>query len=237
MNSNPSILVIDDDPALRKVLEIGLSGRGYRVRLVGEGHLGVMSVIDSPPDAVILDLGLPDQDGVEVCSTIRSFSDVPIIVLSAVHDELKKVAALDNGADDYVTKPFGMAELAARLRVSLRHRQIRGNFDDAFSSIEIGNILIDFAASQVQVKGVEIDLTQKEFALLSALARNVGRIYTHRQLLNDVWGEGYFDEINYLRVYVNRLRQKLGQDGSLIRTRAGIGYQMVESDGDSNGIN
>ncbi|MDA8208588.1 MAG: response regulator transcription factor [Actinomycetota bacterium] len=220
-----SVLIIDDDPSLTKALRIGLQARGYLLHTAPNGATGLQSAATEAPDLVVLDLGLPDMDGIEVCRRIREWSTVPIIVLSAAGDERRKVMALDQGADDYVTKPFSMAELEARLRVALRHRASveQGNQEPV---IEVGGILADVAARQVSVDGEVVQLTAREFELLVFLARNADKICTHQVILREVWGLGYGSETNYLRVYINRLRRKLGAEEWRLRTNPGVGYQL-----------
>ncbi|MDA8261652.1 MAG: response regulator transcription factor [Actinomycetota bacterium] len=220
-----SVLIIDDDPALTKALRIGLQARGYELHTAPNGVTGLQLAATGTPDLVVLDLGLPDMDGIEVCRRLREWSTVPIVVLSAAGDERRKVLALDEGADDYVTKPFSMAELEARIRVALRHRTPAGSGKEA-PVVEVGGIVLDAAARQVTVDGEPLQLTAREFELLGFLARNVDRICTHQVILREVWGLGYGSETNYLRVYINRLRRKLGAQGWRLRTTPGVGYQL-----------
>jgi two-component system KDP operon response regulator KdpE len=221
------VLVVDDDPALLKAMRIGLRARGDEVLSAHTGDEAITQVALESPDIVILDLGLPDLDGIEVCRRIREFSQVPIVVLSAYGDERRKVEALDSGADDFVTKPFGMAELEARLRVALRHGAAR-NHDAQSTELAVGDLQIDLVHRMVTRAGRPISLTAKEFELLAYLARHAGKVCTHHLILKDVWGPGYGEESNYLRVYTHRLRKKLGdEDGTLLCTVPGIGYQLV----------
>ena len=226
------VLVVDDDPSLLKALRIGLTARGDEVVLAQTGTEAVTQVALARPDLVILDLGLPDVDGIEVTRRIREFSAVPILVLSAYGDERRKVEALDAGADDFVTKPFGMAELEARLRVALRHRSARsGETDEAAQTLEVGNLEIDLVHHMVTRNGAQVQLTAREFELLAYLARHAGKVCTHHMILKDVWGPGYGVESNYVRVYTHRLRKKLGDDdGHVLKTVPGIGYQLVADD-------
>lgn len=221
-----TILVVDDDPALLRAMRIALSARGHQVVTARTGETGVTQASLSAPDVVVLDLGLPDLDGVDVCRRVRQWSDVPILVLSAASEEGRKVAALDAGADDYVTKPFGMAELEARLRVALR-RSARAA-PDAPSEVQVGRLGVDLVHHMAQLDGRPLDLTAKEFDLLAYLARHAGKVCTHQMILRDVWGTAYGTEANYLREYAHRLRRKLGGAGHLLRTQPGIGYQLVE---------
>jgi two-component system KDP operon response regulator KdpE len=220
------VLLVDDDPALMRALRIGLSARGYEVATAATGEDGIAQTSLIMPDVVVLDLGLPDIDGVEVCRRIRSWSEVPIIVLSAAESEERKVTALDMGADDYVTKPFSMAELEARLRVALRRRI--GSDAEGASRIDVGRISVDLVHHMARVDGVAIDLTAREFDLLAFLARHAGKVCTHQMILRSVWGSAYGTEAHYLRVYTHRLRRKLGDAGHLLRTQPGIGYQLLE---------
>jgi two-component system KDP operon response regulator KdpE len=226
----PKVLVVDDDASLLKALRIGLTARGDDVAVARTGTDAVRQVALAQPDLVILDLGLPDIDGVEACRRIRAFSDVPIVVLSAYGDERRKVEALDCGADDFVTKPFGMAELEARLRVALRHAlQTKGSEADPW--LRAGALEIDLVHHMATLRGRILSLTAKEFELLVYLARHAGKVCTHQMILRDVWGPGYGEESNYVRVYTHRLRKKLGdEDGRLLRTVPGIGYQLVVED-------
>jgi len=218
------ILLVDDDEALLRALRIGLSARGYEVELARSGAEGVTQSSLTQPDVIVLDLGLPDMDGVDVCRRVRQFSAVPIIVLSAAATEERKVAALDLGADDYITKPFGMAELEARLRVALRRSPRTG---DSPSELAVGALRVDLVHHMASVDGRDLDLTSKEYDLLVFLARHAGKVCTHHMILAGVWGPGYGTESQYLRVYAHRLRRKLGDAGSMLRTQPGVGYQLV----------
>ena len=220
------VVVVDDDANLRKALSIGLSARGYRVTMARTGEEGVVQVALVQPDIVVLDLGLPDVDGVEVCHRIRSFSSVPVLVLSAAGDDQAKVAALDGGADDYVTKPFSMPELEARLRVALRHG--RATPGAGPTELVVGDLEVDLVHHQASRAGAELDLTAREFELLAFLARHAGKVCTHHMILREVWGPQYQHETHYLRVYSHRLRRKIGdEEGRILRTHPGIGYQLV----------
>ncbi len=223
------ILVVDDDASLLKALRIGLTARGDDVVTARTGAEAVNQVALAPPDLVILDLGLPDVDGIEVCRRIRAFSAVPIVVLSAYGDESRKVEALDGGADDFVTKPFGMAELEARLRVALRHGAARqADGAETAQELDVGNLHLDLVHRMAELDGAPLALTSKEFDLLAYLARHAGKVCTHHMILKDVWGPGYGIESNYVRVYTHRLRKKLGDDnGTMVKTVPGIGYQLL----------
>jgi two-component system KDP operon response regulator KdpE len=219
------ILVVDDDRSLLRALEIALSARGHEVVMARTGADGVNQVSLTSPDVVILDLGLPDMDGVEVVRRVREWTQVPVIVLSAAASEKKKVTALDAGADDYVTKPFGMAELEARLRVALRRT---GRIPVSPTTIGVGDLEIDLVHHMARLGGKDLELTGREFDLLAYLARHAGKVCTHEMILRDVWGSAYGAEAHYLRVYAHRLRRKLGAAGEMLRTQAGIGYQLVD---------
>ncbi|MDA8356711.1 MAG: response regulator transcription factor [Actinomycetota bacterium] len=220
------ILVIDDDVALLRAVQIALTARGHTVVTSRTGESGMQQVSLSRPDVVILDLGLPDIDGVEVVRRVRQWSEVPVLILSAAGTEARKVSALDAGADDYVTKPFGMAELEARLRVALRRTAHVGQ-DDA-RELVIGRFQIDLVHQTALLDGAALDLTPKELALLAYLARHAGKVCTHQMILRDVWGSAYGAEAHYLRVYVHRLRRKLDDAGRLLQTQPGIGYRLLE---------
>jgi two-component system, OmpR family, KDP operon response regulator KdpE len=222
------ILVVDDDPALVKALRIGLTARGDEVVTAQTGADAITQVALAHPDLVILDLGLPDFDGLEACRRIREFSAVPIVILSAYGDEHRKVEALDGGADDFITKPFGMAELEARLRVAIRHAAGGGNVPSDGANLHVGDLDIDMVHHMATSGGVALPLTSREFDLLSYLARYAGKVCTHHMILKDVWGPGYGAESNYVRVYIHRLRKKLDdEEGRTLRTIPGIGYQLV----------
>ena len=221
------VLLVDDDPALVRALRIALGARGYDVVVATTGTDAVAQVALAQPDAVVLDLGLPDIDGIDVCRQVRQWSDVPLVVLSAAGDEERKVAALDAGADDYVTKPFGMAELQARLRVALRHGSVRPGRGEP-AAVTVGRLHVDIGHHTAAVDGRVLDLTAREFELLAYLARHAGKVCTHHLLLQAVWGPGFGTESHYLRVYTHRLRRKLGPAGTQLRTHPGVGYQLVD---------
>ena len=218
------VLVVDDEPQIVRGLRVILTNAGYRVEEATTKREALDAVSVRPPDAIVLDLVLPDGDGIEVCTDIRRWSQVPIVVLSAVGDEHQKVRALDAGADDYVTKPFGSEELLARMRAVLRRRS-----DDGDSAVRVGELEVDLANRSVLRDGEEIHLTPIEFDLLSKLAEHPGRLVTHRQLLQEVWGPGYEDETHYLRVHFAHVRAKIEPDPSHPRyviTEPGIGYRL-----------
>jgi two-component system KDP operon response regulator KdpE len=221
-----SVLVVDDDPAIQRTLAIGLRARGYDVLPARDGRTAVDACHDDEPDVVLLDLGLPDLSGVEVLRTIRAWSQVPVIVLSARHGSDDKVEALDVGADDYVTKPFGMDELLARVRAAVR----RAVPDQPPEPVVTDAFTVDLAATRVHRHGREVRLTPTEWRLLAALVTRPGRLVPQRQLLSEGWGPGYTVETNYLRVYLAGLRRKLEDDPSRPRhlvTEPGMGYRFV----------
>ena len=223
------VLVVDDDPALVKALRIGLTARGDEVVTAHSGTDAISQVALVNPDLVILDLGLPDVDGLEVCRRIREFSGVPVVVLSAYGDEHRKVEALDGGADDFITKPFGMAELEARLRVAMRHSAARAGIGSPpLTTMVVGELEIDMVHHMATMGGAALPLTSREFDLLAYLVRHAGKVCTHHMILKDVWGAGYGAESNYVRVYTHRLRKKMNDDeGRILRTVPGIGYQLT----------
>ena len=224
------VLAVDDDQALLRVLRIGLGALGYDVLVATTGEQGVAQAATGSPDVIVLDLGLPDLDGMEVCRRVRQWSEVPVIVLSADGTEDRKIAALDGGADDYMTKPFGMGELDARLRVALRHRPANHD-DEAATQLAVGPLALDLVHHEARVDGRLVELTSREFSLLAYLAHHAGKICTHRMILEHVWGPHHGSETQYLRVYAYRLRRKLGDEhGAFLRTHPGVGYQLVDTD-------
>jgi two-component system KDP operon response regulator KdpE len=226
--SGERVLVVDDDRALLRALSIGLSARGYDVATARTGADGVVLASLRQPDVVVLDLSLPDIDGATVCGRIREFSEVPILILSALGSEERKVDALDRGADDYVTKPFGMAELEARLRVLLRRSA--ASAPTAPTVLHVGALTCDLVHRTASVGQEPLGLTSKEFDLLAFLARHEGKVCTHQMILREVWGATYSSEAHYLRVYAHRLRKKLGPYGEMLVTHSGIGYELVAHD-------
>jgi two-component system, OmpR family, KDP operon response regulator KdpE len=222
------VLAVDDDSALLRVLRIGLVALGHEVLTASTGAQGISQAAVGAPDVIVLDLGLPDMDGLDVCRRIRQWSAVPIIVLSADGTEDRKIAALDGGADDYMTKPFGMGELEARLRVALRHRP-HENGQDEPTTLTVGPLVLDLVHHEGRMDGRPLDLTAREFSFLSYLARHAGKVCTHRMILEHVWGPRYGTENHYLRVYAYRLRRKLGDpNGEFLRTLPGVGYELTD---------
>jgi two-component system KDP operon response regulator KdpE len=227
------VLVVDDEPPITRALSAALTARGYRTRVAATGRRALDEAAVSDPAAVILDLGLPDLDGMDVLRRLRAWSEVPVIVLTAEGADDIKVRALDEGADDYVTKPFSTPELLARLRVALRHRSRPGV--DGMSRADapvltVGDVVIDVAHHTAEVGGRRLDLTPKEFGFLALLARHAGKVLTHRMILQEVWGPEYGTESEYLRVYASQLRKKLGEDRSRPRlvTEPGVGYRLID---------
>ena len=224
------VLVVDDEPQIRRLLRVSLSAQGYHIIEAGSGEQALTRAATERPDLVILDLGLPDMDGQEVVRRLREWTQVPIIVLSVRDRENDKVRAFDEGADDYVTKPFGMSELMARIRAALRHRLQAETKDPVFRA---GDLVVDLGRRVVTVAGREVKLTPKQYDLLRVLVAHAGKVLTHQQLLRQVWGPGYSEEAQYLRVYVGQLRQKIEPDParpSYILTEPGVGYRLREAD-------
>jgi two-component system KDP operon response regulator KdpE len=223
--AEPRILVVDDETQLRRALKLALEGHGYSVREADDGASGLREFDAFKPDVVLLDLMLPDMSGVDVCRSLRKSAETPIIVLSVVNDERSKVDALDEGADDYLTKPFGADELLARVRVALR----RGStLRTQAAVIEAGALVMDLERREVRASGHAVHLTPTEYSLLKYMATNAGKVLTHPMILRAVWGGEYASERHLLRTYVNQLRAKLGADASRqIVTDAGIGYRFV----------
>jgi two-component system KDP operon response regulator KdpE len=227
MNQAATLLVIDDEPQIRKFLRISLASQGYKVLEAGLGADGLAQAALHRPDLVVLDLGLPDMDGQQVLRELREWSQVPVLVLSVRASESQKVDALDGGANDYVTKPFGIQEFLARVRALLRQAPLA---DDRPAQVCAGPLLIDLAARQVLLDGQPVALTRKEYAVLAELARHPGRVITQQQLLKDIWGPTHGHDSHYLRIVVGHIRQKLGDDPTAPRflmTEAGVGYRLL----------
>jgi len=226
----PLLLLIEDERQMRRFLRAVLTGHGYRLLEAETGAMGLTHAATYNPDLVLLDLGLPDGDGIELTRRLREWSATPLIVLSARGQESDKIAALDAGADDYLTKPFGSGELLARIRVALRHAA-REAGDAEEPVVEFGDIRLDRARRQVFHKGAEVHLTPREYRLLLALVRHTGKVVTHQQLLKEVWGPGSSNQTHYLRVYMAQLRHKLEDDPARPRhltTESGVGYRLKE---------
>lgn len=223
-----TILIVDDDSAIRKLLEVALSAAGYHPVCIATGKEALNRAAIDAPALVLLDLGLSDMDGKEFLNRFREWSQSPVIVLSARSGESEKIAALEGGCDDYLTKPFGTGELLARIKAALRRRGI--GIGDSVSSLISDNLSLDIASHTVMLDNVELKLTPKEFDLLKILMQNGGKVLTHAWLLKEIWGIGYQNETHYLRVFINQLRQKIEADSARpkrIITETGIGYRFV----------
>jgi len=221
----PLVLIVDDEPQIRRLLTVTLEANGYRVLPATTGQEGVVLAAQHRPDLVVLDLGLPDLSGREILRRLREWSNVPVVILSVQDDEAGKVAALDAGADDYVTKPFNTAELLARLRVAARHA---AKPDDA-AVFQAGNVVVDLSTRRVTMKGQEVKFTATEYNLLRLLVRHAGKVLTHHHILREIWGPGHDNDTHYLRVYMAHLREKLEADPAkpqLLITEAGVGYRL-----------
>ena len=228
MNPKPNVVVIEDDPPIRRFLRTGLSTHGFLVFEADNGRQGIIEVGNRKPDLIILDLGLPDMDGVEVIKTIRAWSSMPIIILSARSAEQSKIEALDAGADDYLTKPFGLGELLARTRVALRHwlRIPEQNPSGVFTT---GNLHVDLQNRWVHIGDREVHLTPIQYRLLAVMVQHAGKVLTHRQILKEVWGPSHTESSHYLRIYMSQLRQKLEEDPNKPKyfiTESGVGYRL-----------
>ena len=226
MNEQPLVLIVDDEPQIRRLLTVTLEANGYRVLPAVSGQEGLVLAAQHQPALVVLDIGLPDMSGQEVLRRLREWSQAPVIVLSVRDDEKGKVAALDAGADDYVTKPFNTDELLARLRVALRHsvNQVEA------AVVQVKNLVVDLATRRVTVGSREVKLSKTEYDLLRLLARHAGKVLTHRQILREVWGPGHEDDTHYLRVYIAHLREKIEsrpESPELILTELGVGYRFL----------
>ena len=226
--NKPVALIIDDEVQIRRLLRVCLEANGYRAIEAASGQEGISQAAQRRPDVVILDLGLPDQDGFSVLQHLREWSRVPVLVLSVRDREEDKVAALDHGADDYVTKPFSTAELLARLRVALRHARPEAEM----TVFRTGRLEVDLTARRVRFDGREVKLTATEYSLLRLFVQHSGKVLTHRQILREVWGPNAVEQTHYLRVYIAHLREKLEANPAqpqLILTESGVGYRLVEA--------
>jgi two-component system KDP operon response regulator KdpE len=229
MTSAPRVLVVDDEAQIRKFLDIGLRAEGYEVLLAANAAEGLALAATRSPDLVILDIGLPDREGHEVLAELRQWTQVPVIMLSVRDAESEKVKALDAGANDYVTKPFGIQELMARLRALLRGRQ---GEPEAMQRYDDGRLAIDLGRREVWLEGEPLSLTRKEYAVLALLLRHAGRVVTQQQLLREIWGATHTHDSHYLRIVVGKLRQKLGDDPTTprwLKTEPGVGYRFISA--------
>jgi two-component system KDP operon response regulator KdpE len=223
----PQILVIDDDPGLLSVCSVGLQALGHTVRTAETGEEGISQAALHAPDVIVLDLGLPDLDGLVVCKRIRIWSEVPIIVLSADGSEDRKVDALEHGADDYMTKPFGLRELHARVQVALRHYRPEDG-EETPAQLDVGALHLDLVHREATFDGRPLDLTPRELDFLAFLARHAGKICTRRMILESVWGPQYASELQYLKVYAYRIRRKLGDEGGqILQSDPSVGYRLM----------
>jgi len=225
MTMPQKVLVVDDEPSIRKLLRTSLELNDYKVKEALTGGDGIRAVIDDKPDIVILDLGLPDMSGLDVLKKLREWSKIPVIVLTVNDSDEDKVEALDSGADDYLTKPFSIPELMARIRAATRHATPQ----DEDSVFRTGNVEIDYSARTVKVSGQPVKLTSTEYDILRVLARHAGKVVTHRFLLKEVWGPYSVEHTQYLRVYLGKIRKKLRADDypELIVTESGVGYRLL----------
>lgn len=224
------VLVIDDELQIRKLLEMALTSYGYTAHLAATGQEGLMLAVSMHPDLVIVDLGLPDMDGKDVVTRLREWSSVPIIVLTAREQEQEKIAALDKGADDYVTKPFSMGELMARMRVCLRRFC---HSEEQKPVLSCGGISMDLLQHKVLMEGREVKLTPTEYELLKYMLKNAGKVLTHKQILKAVWGNDYDEDLHYIRIYMRQLRRKIEKDPAqpkYLLTEAGVGYRLSGGD-------
>ena len=234
MNSKSLILIVEDDAAVRNLMAVTLETRGYRYHLAQNGTEALIEATTHQPDVMLLDLGLPDMDGVEIIRKVRSWSGMPIIVISARSEDTDKVEALDAGADDYLTKPFSIDELLARIRAAARRLEFQAKRETENAVFVNGQLVIDKGSNLVSVAGEEIHLTPIEYKLLCLLADNVGKVLTHSFIISRIWGTGMETDIGSLRVYMNSLRKKISHKEAgeeLIRTHIGIGYQMIRKEG------
>ena len=231
----PRVLVIDDEAQIRRFLDIGLRAEGYQVLLAATGAEGLALAATQSPDLVILDIGLPDREGHAGLAELRQWSQVPVLMLSVRDSEAQKVRALDSGANDYVTKPFGIQELMARLRALLRTRVAATSTPEVAPHYDDGRLVIDQLKREVSLDGAPVALTRKEYAVLALLLRHAGRVVSQQQVLREVWGPTHVQDTHYLRIVVGRLRQKLGDDPAAprwLKTEPGVGYRFLGGAGD-----
>lgn len=227
-DSRPLVLVVEDEPQMRRFIRATLTSHGYRLLEAGTATEALMLASSHHPDLVLLDLGLPDGDGIDVTRRIREWSQIPVIVISARGREDDKVTALDTGANDYLTKPFGVNELLARMRVALRYAKTMAGVDDT-TPMEFGALRIDLVRREVTLEGKEVHLTPIEYKLLVLLAQNAGKVLTHQQILKDIWGPGYANQAHYVRVHMAELRKKIEMNPArpkLLVTEPGVGYRL-----------
>lgn len=228
------ILLVEDEQAIHRFLRVTLSTKGYKLLEAFNGKEGLSLIATERPDLVVLDLGLPDMDGLDFIKELREWSTTPIIVLSAREQEQDKITALDCGADDYLTKPFGAGELLARIRVALRHSEQLNTASPSESTYSFGTVTVDLSKRQIHINGQEIHLTPIEYKILVLLIKHPGKVLTHRQILKEVWGQAYAEEHHYLRVYMGQLRHKLEDDPArpkFLITEPGVGYRLKEQEG------
>ncbi len=229
MNNSATIIVIEDEAQIRRFLRTSLASEGYQIIEAETGRQGLSEAATRKPDLIILDLGLPDMDGVEVVKGVRAWSSVPVIILSARAQESDKISALDAGADDYLVKPFSIGELLARIRVALRHAYSAASGEET-GIFSVDELKVDLIHRRVTVSGAEVHLTQIEYRLLTVLVKHAGKVLTHRLLLKEVWGPNYVDRAHYLRIYMGILRHKLEKDPARPRfllTEVGVGYRLA----------
>jgi two-component system KDP operon response regulator KdpE len=229
MNNSATIIIVEDEAQIRRFLRTSLVAEGYQVFEAETGKQGLSEAATRKPDLIILDLGLPDMDGVEVVKGVRSWSSVPVIILSARSQESDKISALDAGADDYLVKPFGVGELLARIRVALRHVSPSANGEEE-GVFTVGELNVDMIHRRITVSGTEVHLTPIEYRLLSVLVRHAGKVLTHQMLLKEVWGPNYVERAHYLRIYMGTLRHKLEKEPARPRfllTEVGVGYRLA----------
>ncbi|MBV4415457.1 response regulator [Clostridium tyrobutyricum] len=231
MENKPYILIVEDDRPIRNFIAAAVSSQGYKYIETDKGNEAISLSMSNNPDLIILDLGLPDIDGIEVISKVREFSDVPIIIVSARANERQKVEALDKGADDYLIKPFGIGELLARIRVSLRHSMINKDKEEILSTFKVRQLVIDFDKRRVILNNEEIHLTPIEYKILSLLCRYSGKVLTHSFIIREVWGTSFGSETQSLRVFMASLRRKIEKDPAqpeYIYTEVGVGYRLID---------